>query len=74
VKHFKDRKKNMADLSHSSPQGTITMECNKQKDYVLMEDEKVMARKIIMQLGIGHSAMQEMIKTLGYQNYCCWVP
>jgi hypothetical protein len=32
-------------------------------------------REVIVQVGIHHSGMQEIIKTLGYQKFCChWIP
>jgi hypothetical protein len=46
------------------------MECNDQKvDALFTEDCMVIVREIITQLGIEHNAMQEMRKTLGYQNF-----
>jgi hypothetical protein len=50
----------------------ITMECNKQKIEVLItEDKRAMVKEIVVPCGIRHSAVQKMIKTLGYQKVCC---
>jgi hypothetical protein len=66
VKHFKDGNMDIADLPCSDRPRTTTMECNEQKvDALITEDKGRQLRKIIMQLGIGHSDMQLMIKDSG---------
>jgi hypothetical protein len=48
------------------------MECNDQKvDALITEDCIVIVKEIVAQLVIGHNAMQETRKTLGYQKVCC---
>jgi hypothetical protein len=75
VKYFK-MTTDIIDLCHSDQPRIITVECNKQKiDAVITEDKRAMVREIVVLCGIGHSAVQKMKKTLGYQKVCCdWVP
>jgi hypothetical protein len=41
------------------------MECNEQKvDALITEDRRVAVKEIVMQLGIRHSGIEEMMKTL----------
>jgi hypothetical protein len=65
-KCFEDGSRDISDLP-GSDQPRITIEYDKQKvDVLITLDQRVTIREIIVQLGIGHSAMQEMIKTLEY--------
>jgi hypothetical protein len=52
------------------------MECNEQEvDALITKDQRVMVMNTAAQLGIGHSVMYGIIKTLRYQKICChWVP
>jgi hypothetical protein len=66
MKCFEDGSRDTYDLL-GSDRPRITIEYDKQKvDVLITEDQRVMVREIVVQLGIGHSAMQEMIKTLVY--------
>jgi hypothetical protein len=61
----------IANLHCSSQPRTDTTECNDQKaDVLIREDQCVMVREIIAQLGIGHNVVQQNI--LEYQKVCHW--
>jgi hypothetical protein len=63
VKYFEDGSRDISDLP-CSDRPRITRECNNQKvDAHITEDQGLTVKEIIVQLGIGHSAVQEMIKT-----------
>jgi hypothetical protein len=69
VKCCEDGSRDTFDLL-GSDRPRITIEYNKQRvDVLITEDQRVMVREIVVQLGIGHSAMQEMIKILEYWKF-----
>jgi hypothetical protein len=44
-------------------------------DVLIKENQRMMVREIIVQLGIGHHAVQEMIMTSEYWELCShWIP
>ncbi|PNF20372.1 hypothetical protein B7P43_G12427 [Cryptotermes secundus] len=55
---------------------TASTECNKERmDEIIQDDRRVTVDTIAQKLGIGHSAVQEMIESLGYRKVCArWVP
>jgi len=62
VKHFKDGNTCIQDQPRSSHPGTATTEPNKKRvDEIIKEDRRVTLDAIATNLGIGHSAVQEMI-------------
>jgi len=63
-------------MSLSGRPRTASIECNKERvDEVIQDDRRVTVDTIARTLGIAHSAVQEMIESLGYRKVCaCWVP
>jgi transposase len=50
---------------------TASTEPNKKRvDEIITEDRRVTLGAIVTKLGIGHSAVQEMIGSLGYGKIC----
>ncbi|PNF23926.1 hypothetical protein B7P43_G12407 [Cryptotermes secundus] len=76
VKHFKDGNTSIKDEPrHVWPRRAST-ECNEERvDEIIEDDRCVTVGTIALNLGIGHSAVQEMIESLGYTKVCArWVP
>jgi hypothetical protein len=74
VKHFKDGNGHDQSASQQSTKNHHLTECNKQEVDVLITDQRTAVREIIAQLGTGHNAVMETIKTSGYWKVCHWVP
>ena len=76
VKHFKDGKTSIQDEPRSSRPRTASTEHNKERvDEIIQDDRHVTVDTIAQTLGTGHSAVQEMIESLGYRKVCArWVP
>ena len=76
VKHFKDGNMSIQDQPYSSCPQTASTEPNKKRvDEIIKEDRCVMLGAVATELGIGHTAVQEMIGSLGYWKICAhWVP
>jgi len=76
VKHFKDGNMSIQDQPHSSCPQTASTEPNKKRvDEIIKEDRRVTLGAVATELGIGHTAVQEMIGSLGYWKICAhWVP
>ncbi|PNF21076.1 hypothetical protein B7P43_G06056 [Cryptotermes secundus] len=76
VKHFKDGNTSIEDEPRSICPQTTSTECNKERmDEIIQDDRHVTVVTIARKLGIGHSAVQEMIESLGYRKVCArWVP
>jgi transposase len=71
VKHFKDGNKDIANQPRYGRPRTAATECNKQKVYELIrQDRRVTVREIAAQLGVGHHEVQEIMEILGYRNVC----
>jgi transposase len=76
VKHFKDGNTSIKDEPRSGSPRTASTERNKERvDEIIQDDRCVTVDPIARKLGIGHSAVQEMIESLGYKKVCArWVP
>ena len=76
VKHFKDGNMRIQDQPRSGRPQTASTEPNKKRvDEIIKEDRGVTLDAIAEKLGIGHSAVQEIIGSLGYWKICArWVP
>jgi len=76
VKHFKDGNTSIQDEPRSGGPRTASTERNKERvDEIIQDDRRVTVDTIARTLGIGHSAVQEMIERLGYRKVCArWVP
>ncbi|PNF27435.1 hypothetical protein B7P43_G16882 [Cryptotermes secundus] len=76
VKHFKDGNTSIKDEPRSGRPRTASTERNKGiVDEIIQDDRHVTVDTIARKLGIGHSAVQEMIESLGYRKVCArWVP
>ena len=75
VKHFKDGNMSIQDQPRSGRPQTASTEPNKKRvDEIIKEDRGVTLDAIAEKLGIGHSAVQEIIGSLGYWKICArWV-
>jgi len=76
VEHFKDGNTSIQDQPRSGRPRTASTECNKERvDEIIQDDRHVTVDTIARTLGLGHSAVQEMIESLGYRKVCArWVP
>ncbi|PNF14306.1 hypothetical protein B7P43_G06790 [Cryptotermes secundus] len=76
VKHFKDGNTSIEDEPRSDRPRTASTERNTERvDEIIQDDRRMTVEKIAQKLGIGHSAIQEMIESLGYRKVCVrWVP
>jgi len=76
VKHFKDGNMSIQDEPRSGRPRTASTERNKERvDEIIQDDRCVTVDTVARTLGIGHSAVQEMIESLGYRKVCArWVP
>ncbi|PNF26863.1 hypothetical protein B7P43_G16273 [Cryptotermes secundus] len=76
VKHFKDGNTSIEDEPRSGRPRTASTERNKERvDEIIEDDRRVTVHTIARKLGIGHSAVQEMIESLDYRKVCAlWVP
>jgi transposase len=76
LKHFKDGNTNIADQPRCGQPRTVATERNKKKvDELIRQDRRITVRETAAQLGVGHHAVQEMMKILGYRKVCSrWVP
>ncbi|PNF14147.1 hypothetical protein B7P43_G17711, partial [Cryptotermes secundus] len=76
VKHFKDGNTSIENEPRSGRPRTVSTERNKERvDEIIQDDRRVTADTIARKLGIGHSAVEEMIESLGYRKVCAsWVP
>jgi transposase len=76
LKYFKDGNTDIADQPRCGRLRTAATERNKQKvDELIRQDRKITFREIVVQLGVGHNAVQEMMEILGYRKVCfLWVP
>lgn len=71
VKHFKDGNTDISDQPRSCHPQTASTEHNKERvDALIRDDRRVTVRAIAAELGIGYSAVQEMVETLGYRKIC----
>ncbi|PNF36764.1 hypothetical protein B7P43_G11157 [Cryptotermes secundus] len=76
VKHFKGGNTSTEDEPRSGRPRTASTECNKERVYeIIQDDRRVTVNTVARKLGIGHSAVQEMIERLSYRKVCArWVP
>ncbi|PNF37140.1 hypothetical protein B7P43_G00383 [Cryptotermes secundus] len=76
VKQFEDGNASSEDQPWSGRPRTTSTERNKERlDEIIQDDRHVTVDTIARKLGIGHSAVQEMIESLGYRKVCArWVP
>ena len=76
VKHFKDGNMSIEDELHGRCPGTASTERNKERvEEFIRGDRRVTVNDIAAKLAVGHSAVQEMIQSLGYRKVCArWVP
>ena len=76
VKHFKDGNTSIKDEPRSGRPRTASTDRNKERvDALIREDRRITVNEIATKLAVGHSAVQEMIHSLGYQKVCArWVP
>ncbi|PNF17989.1 hypothetical protein B7P43_G17352 [Cryptotermes secundus] len=76
VKHFKDGNTSIENESRSGRPRTALTERNKERvDEIIEDDRRVIVDTVARKLGIGHSAVQEMIESLGCRKVCArWVP
>ena len=71
VKHFKDGNTSIQDQPRSGRPRTASTEPNKKRlDEIITEDRRVTLEAIATKLGTGHTAVQEMIGSLGYRKIC----
>jgi transposase len=69
VKHFKDENTSFEDAPRSGRIRTASTARNKERvDEIIQDDRRVTVDTIARKLRIGHSAVQEMIESLGYRN------
>ena len=69
VKHFKDANTSIQDQPRSGRPQTASSEPNKKTvDEIIKEDRRVTLDAIATKLGIGHSAVQEMIGSLDFRK------
>jgi len=69
VKHFKGGNTSIQDKHRSGRPRTASTEPNKKRfDEIIKEDRRVTLDAIVTKLGIGHSAVQEMIGSLDYRK------
>jgi hypothetical protein len=75
VKHFKDGNTDIADHPRCGRPRTAATERNKQEvDELIRQDRRITFREITAQLGVGHHAVQKMMKVVGYRKVCSrWV-
>jgi transposase len=81
VKHFKYGNTDIADQPRCGRQRTTATERNKQKvDELIRKDRRITFREIAAQLGLGHYAVQDIVRILGYRKFvpvgfpvCLWV-
>ncbi|PNF43978.1 hypothetical protein B7P43_G00906 [Cryptotermes secundus] len=75
VKHFKDGNTSIEDEPRSGRPRTAPTERNKERvEEIIQDDRHVTVDTIARKLGIGHSAIQKMIESLGYRKVCArWV-
>jgi len=75
VKHFEDGNTSIQDQPWSGRPRTASTECNKERvDEIIQDDRRVTVDTIARTLGLGHNAVQKMIKSLGYRKVCArWV-
>ncbi|PNF18003.1 hypothetical protein B7P43_G13308 [Cryptotermes secundus] len=75
VKHFKDGNTSIEDEPWSGRPRIASTEHSKERvDEIIQDDRRVTVDTIARKLGIGHSAVQEMIESLGYRKVCArWV-
>jgi len=65
VKHFKDGNTIIQDQPRSCCSRTASTECNNERvDETIQDDRRVTVDTIPRTLGLGHSAVQEMIENL----------
>ncbi|PNF34140.1 hypothetical protein B7P43_G01150 [Cryptotermes secundus] len=76
VKHFKDGNTSIENEPRSGRPRRASTESNKKRvDEIIQDDRRVTLNTIARKLGIGHSAVEEMIESLGYRKVCArWVP
>ncbi|PNF20339.1 hypothetical protein B7P43_G13210 [Cryptotermes secundus] len=75
VKHFKDGNTSIEDEPRSGRSRTASTERNEERVDEIIQDDCVTVDTIARKLGIGHSAVHEMIESLGYRKVCArWVP
>jgi len=76
VKHFKNGNMSIQDQPRSGRPLTTSTEPNKKRvDEIIKEDRRVTLDAVAAKFGIRHSAVQEMIGSLGYREICArWVP
>jgi len=76
VKHFKNGNTSIQDEPWSGRPRTASTERNEERvDEIIQDDRCVTVDTIARTLGIGHSAVQEMIESLSYRKVCArWVP
>ena len=76
VKHFKDGNTSIKDEPRSGRPRTASTDRNKERvDALIREDRRITVNEIATKLAVGHSAVQEMIHSLGYRKVCArWVP
>ena len=71
MKHFKDGNTSIQDQPRSSCPRTASTERNKERvDEIIQDDRRVTVDTVARTLGLGHSAVQEMIESLGYRKVC----
>ena len=75
VKHFKDGNTSIQDEPRKGRPRTASTERNKERvDEIIQDDRRVTVDTTVRTLGLGHSAAQEMIESLGYRKVCArWV-
>ncbi|PNF19648.1 hypothetical protein B7P43_G18109 [Cryptotermes secundus] len=76
VKHFKDGNISIEDEPRSGHPRIASTEHNKERvDEIIQVDRRVTVDTTAQKLGIGNSAVQEIIESLGYRKVCArWVP
>ena len=72
VKYFKDGNMSIQDQPRSGRPRTASTEPSKKKrvDDIITEDRHVTLDTVATKHGTGHSAVQEMIGSLGYRKIC----
>ncbi|PNF38942.1 hypothetical protein B7P43_G07033 [Cryptotermes secundus] len=76
VKHFKDGNTSIEDEPQCGRPRTASTERNKERmDEIIQDDRRLTVDTIARKIGIGHSAVQEIIERLGYMKvYARWGP
>ena len=76
VEHFQDRNTSIQYQPRSGHPRTASTEPDKKRlDEIIKEDRRVTLDAVAAKFGIRHSAVQEMIGSLGYREICArWVP